>query len=80
MVLYDGKHVAAGGFDGTLTLWDWAGRRRLMARKHHRGGIHAVSFSRDADRISGPNRASALPESRNACTASERWVPAMVSK
>ena len=27
----DGKYLASGGFGGELTLWEWAGRRRLAA-------------------------------------------------
>jgi WD40 repeat protein len=47
----DGKYLAAGGFGGALTLWEWGSRRRLAVLDTHRGGISAMAFSRDGSTI-----------------------------
>jgi WD40 repeat protein len=43
----DGSILAVGGYDGTTTLWDWVGRRRLTSLAGHQAGVNALAFSPD---------------------------------
>jgi WD40 repeat protein len=47
----DGKHLASGGFGGNLTLWGWAGRRRLAALKVRLGSATSLAFSPDGSTL-----------------------------
>jgi WD40 repeat protein len=36
---------------GEVTIWDWAGRRRLITLNGHSGGINALAFAPDGSRL-----------------------------
>jgi WD40 repeat protein len=43
----DGRLLVSGLFDGAMTVWDVAGRRRIGSVQHARGAIVDLSYSRD---------------------------------
>jgi mono/diheme cytochrome c family protein len=43
----DGRRAASGGDDGTVRVWDLAGRRELSCLKAQGGEVYAVAFSPD---------------------------------
>lgn len=43
----DGRLLVSGLFDGAMTVWDVAGRRRIGAVHHARGAIVDLSYARD---------------------------------
>ncbi len=47
----DGRTLAAGGYDQTLTLWDLETGRRRFAVKAHNGQIWEIAFSPDGRRV-----------------------------
>jgi eukaryotic-like serine/threonine-protein kinase len=47
----DGRRIATGDADGTLTVWDAATGKKLVAVKAHDGRVSAVAFSRDGARL-----------------------------
>jgi WD40 repeat protein len=36
---------------GEVTIWDWEGRRRLVALRGHPGGITVLAFAPDGTRL-----------------------------
>jgi WD40 repeat protein len=44
----DGKRIAAGASDGTISLWDPAGNE-LFRIKHHEGAVTCLAFSPDGN-------------------------------
>jgi WD40 repeat protein/serine/threonine protein kinase len=49
----DGKHVATGGEDKKITLWEIASGRRLYTLAGHTAEVHALAFSGDGLLASG---------------------------
>ena len=43
----DGKRLASGGEDRTVTIWDWASHKRLASTGRHCNRILSVAFSPD---------------------------------
>jgi eukaryotic-like serine/threonine-protein kinase len=58
----DGQRIATGDADGTLTVWDAATGRKLVAVKAHDGRVSAVAFNRDGSRLV-TSRGHARPDS-----------------
>jgi WD40 repeat protein len=42
---------------GEVTIWDWEGRRRLVALRGHRGGITVLAFAPDGSRLASSDSA-----------------------
>jgi len=47
----DGKFLATGSYDGTVKVWDAAGRRKPLLAGRHASGVHSVSWSPDGTRL-----------------------------
>jgi WD40 repeat protein len=47
----DGKHVAGGGHDEAVTVWNAASGRRLHAFRPHNGNVMSVAYSPDGRRL-----------------------------
>jgi WD40 repeat protein len=47
----DGRQIAAGAEDGTVRVWDVAGRQELICLSGHRGAVTGVAFSPSGERI-----------------------------
>src|SRR5437763_1464588 len=52
----DGKLLATAGFDGSVKLWDLAGRKELRTLAGHSGPVYGVSFSADGLASAGFDR------------------------
>lgn len=46
-VTRDGKHLASGGYDNTIKLWDIESGKQLLSLKGHKGWVYSVAFNAD---------------------------------
>lgn len=56
----DGKYIAAGGYDGVVTVWDTASRQILRRVPTEVGEVVALAFSSDGSRIAVAGRQSSV--------------------
>ena len=47
----DGQRLASAGQDGTVWIWDLAGRAQPVVLRSHRGPVNSVAFSADGQRL-----------------------------
>ncbi|MDQ2907211.1 MAG: protein kinase [Chloroflexota bacterium] len=41
----DGRHIASGGEDGTVQVWNWREGKLVLTFQHHQGVVNAVAWS-----------------------------------
>ncbi len=56
----DGKHLAAGGADGGVSVWDLSGARSATALPRGRGPVDCLAFSPDGGRLAAGDSAGTL--------------------
>jgi WD40 repeat protein len=47
----DAKHVASGGWDGTVRVWEIDSEREVLILRGHSGPVYSVAFSPDGKRL-----------------------------
>jgi WD40 repeat protein len=56
----DGHHIASGGNDGTLRLWDAATGQSVCVMEGHEGSVNSVAFSPDSRHIASGDSGGTL--------------------